>query len=382
MEDVMDREISDEELEKMLQRVRSADQFDASPSTSEPNGASSENGEEALTDEFGFPFEPEGLYNSAPIEFEEITKALWTILVHTNYTATRYNRLSPYYTMLMQRLEKDIKQMGSYCITKAVLEQSGQHFPELDIINVKELYQMVSVHFRKCCMAYNDLQKSGKGLDMALISRIFRWAALAERLKATQDKINNIQSGKIKIESLLSKESVYKGEIRNQRDHSHHLVEPGTRVSSLPILKSFTGEVKTMRREEERRERALQRESEKAKKRLERELDTAPGVIKTPVFRPKKPAKLRDADPDLKELRKLLMDDAKARGNMAEAGIIALEQEEQLIQRFRNFRQSMPPDQRSGPALRDEPALQTRPPTSGPSSDTRKKLREKRKKKK
>ena len=109
MEDVLDREISDEELEKMLQRVKTADRFDASASADSPDSVLSENGEEVLTDDFGFPFEPEGLYNSDPIEFEEIVKALWTVLSSTNQAATRYNRLSPYYTMLMQRLEKDIK---------------------------------------------------------------------------------------------------------------------------------------------------------------------------------------------------------------------------------------------------------------------------------
>ena len=129
--------------------------------------------------------------------------------------------------MLMQRLEKDIKQMGSYCITKAVLEASGQEFSDLAAISVKELYQMVSVHFRKCCLAYNDLQESGKGMDMTIISWMFRWAALAERLKVTQGKINNIRSGKIKIETLLAKETVYKGEPRMQQDHSPHLVGPG-----------------------------------------------------------------------------------------------------------------------------------------------------------
>ena len=371
MEDVMDREITDEELEKMLQRVRSADQFDASPSTGEPNEAPSENGEEALTDEFGFPFEPEGLYNSAPIEFEEIAKALWTILVNTNYTATRYNRLSPYYTMLMQRLEKDIKQMGSYCITKAVLERSGQQFPELELINVRELHGMVSVHFRKCCMAYNDLQKSRKGLDMALITWIFRWAALAERLKATQDKINNIRSGKIKIETLLAKQTVYKDEPRKQRDHSHHLVGPSVKASSLPILKSFAAEVKTNRREEEKRERAIRRESERAGKRLEKESLKLPEEIRTQIYRPYPPPKVPGTGLNIKELHKLLMDEAKSQGDMDEAAVIAKESEEQLIERFRKFQKLCASD--------DPPERDRR---SGPSAETRKKLREKRKKKK
>ena len=261
--------------------------------------------------------------------------------------------------------------MGSYCITKAVLEQSGQQFPDLDNISVRELYQMVSVHFRKCCMAYKDLRESGKGLDMATISWIFRWAALAERLKATQDKINNIRSGKIKIETLLAKETVYKEEPRKQRDHSHHLVGPAARAASLPILKSFAAEVKTNRREEEKRERAILRESERARKRLEKESLKLPEEIRPQIYRPFPPPKVPGTRLNINELRGLLMDEAKSRGDMAEAGIIAKETEEQLIERFRNFQNLH--------ASEDPPV---REPRSGPSAGVRKKLREKRKKKK
>ena len=111
----------------------------------------------------------------------------------THYAAVRYNRLSPLYFTLMGYLEKDIKQLGSYCITKAVLEKGGEQFTGLDGIEMKELFSMVSVHFRKCCMAYNDLQKAGQGMDMNLVSWIFRWAVLADRLRITQEKIDKIK---------------------------------------------------------------------------------------------------------------------------------------------------------------------------------------------
>ncbi|MBQ6520725.1 MAG: hypothetical protein IJI14_18610 [Anaerolineaceae bacterium] len=369
MEDaVLNHEISDKELENLMQRVKAADQFDASPS----GGSSNNDKRRILTDEFGFPFEPEGIYNSAPIEFEEIAIALWTVLAHTNYTACRYNRLSPYYIMLMQILEKSIKQMGSYCITKTVLEKSGNKYPDLEIINVKELYQMVSVHFRKCCMAYNDLQSGGKGLDMNMISWIIRWAALSERLKATQEKINNIQTGKIKIESLLAKETVYKGEPRRQRDHSPYLVGPKARTSSLPILKSFTNEVKTRRREGEKQERAIQREAQRAAGRLEKLCEKIPPEFRAPIIQSKPQQKIKDFDLNLKELKQLLMDEAKNRGDMAEAGIIAQEDENRLIERFLEFQNFHTPSNLSGPPENR---------SSGPSAEKRKKLREKRKKK-
>lgn len=370
MEDALAREYTAEEKEEFLQHfINSSDQFDAFPS----GNGSDEGGKDVLSDSYGFPFEPEGIYNSAPIEFEEIATALWIMLSNINYAAVRYNRLSPCYTTLMQRLEKDIKQMGSYCITKAVLEQSGQKFPALDIISVKELYQMVSVHFRKCCMAYNDLQKSGKGQDMNLIGWIFRWAFLAQRLKATQDKINDIRMGKIKIESLLAKETVYKGEPRSQHDHSPYMVSPEVKASSLPILKSYTGEVKTRKREEEKRERAAQRDSERAQKRLEKTAEKLPAEFRDPIIRPYPLPKIPGINLNIKELKQLLMDEAKRRGDMAQAGIIARENEKQLIDRFLKFQELDRPPRPSGPE---------ETPRSGPSAETRKKLREKRKKRK
>ena len=368
MENTFDREITDEELEKLLQHVKSADQFDAAPSDDGSNDFPEETSEEVLTDEFGFAFEAEGIYNSDPIEFEEIVKELWTILISTNNAAVRYNRLSPYYIMLLQRLEKDIKQMGSYCITKAVLEQSGQQFPELDNITVIELYRMVSVHFRKCCMAYKDLRESGKGLDMSTISWVFRWATLAERLKATQDKINNIRSGKIRIETLLAKETVYKGETRRHRGHASHPAASLGKASSLPVLKSFTGEVKAIKKRAEKKKQAEQRQAERTEKPQRR--GSSPS-FRPSYFRPASPKKLFAGRQDETEMRKFLMDEAKSRGNMAEAGIIAQESGNQLIERFQKLQSFYNSSDPPGQGLR-----------SGPSETTRKKLREKRKKKK
>ena len=78
-------------------------------------------------------------------------------------------------------------------------------------------------------------------------------------------------------------------------------------------------------------------------------------------------------DPD--ELRKLLMDEAKSRGDMAEAGIIARENFDQIIERFQKLREEGRVTKSSGPPP-------VRNPRSGPSDETRRKLREKRKKKK
>ena len=324
-------ELTDQEMTELLGRVKTAD---ACAVSGDSCSGPSEN-EQVLCDEYGFPFEPEGMYNNAPLEFEETAKALWVVMCNLNYAAVRYNRLSPYFPMLMSRLEKNIKQMGSYCITKTVLEQSGEQFPELEQINILELYKMVSVMFRKCCGAYNDLQSNDNAQDMNMIGWLFRWAALAERLKATQERIGKIEKGEIKIEQLLKRETVYRDEPKRQRDSSHRRVGPRVRASSLPVLKSFAREVKAHKRAAEKHEQAVQREAEREKRRLEREKQHLLSELGVHPYRPMPIPKRPAYETDIS-------------------------------------------DQVSG--VRDQPPAGNS--RSGPSNETRKKLREKRKKRK
>ena len=67
----------DAALFEKLQAAEAAKAARAETSTDAEN-------EEVLCDEYGFPFEPEGYYNSAPLEFEEVAKALWVVLNNLN----------------------------------------------------------------------------------------------------------------------------------------------------------------------------------------------------------------------------------------------------------------------------------------------------------
>lgn len=359
-------ELTDEELKQALDRVKAADDFSASGSESP------EETEQVLCDEYGFPFEPEGMYNSAPLEFEEVTKALWVVLNNLNHAATRYNRLSPHYPMLMQQLEKNIKQMGSHCITKTILEQGGQEFPDLEPVCILELYKMVSVQFRKCCMAYNDLQRENHTQDMGTIVWLFRWAALAGRLKATQEKISKIKSGELKVESLLKRETVYQDEPKQQRDCSHRRVSPMVRASALPILRSFAGEVKAQVRAAEKQEQAARREAEREKKRREKEEEQLLKEIGLPLspFIPL-PEKTRGLDTTEIGLWKMLMDDAKKMRDQIGAEPINRESFDEKIENADH------PGEPEFEFRMKHPGGSSR---SGPSDETRKKLREKRKK--
>ena len=354
-------ELSEQDLEELNNRVQQADQAAA-------------DGEDVPVDEYGLPFEPEGFYNSAPLQFEEMAQNLWIVLDNTHYLATRYNRHSPYYLLLINKLEKYIKQMGSVCITKAVMEAAGTEFTKLGNISFQELICMASLHFRKCALAYNDIHAKEHRQDLEKMGWMFRWAALVERLKATGDKIQKIKDGKIDIQPMLERAEVCKGAPRMRRDLSDLRVDPQLKASSLPVMRSFTGEIKKAKKFAEKQEAKKQREAERAARRLEKGGIISPGpMIRPSMIRPAKifsPEKIPGLDITPDELRKLLMDEAKSRGNMAEAGIIAAEDLDKLVERWENL-------MRQGRVQKD-PASR---PRSGPSDETRKKLREKRKKK-
>ena len=130
--------------------------------------------------------------------------------------------------------------------------------------------------------------------------------------------------------------------------------------------------MKTRRREGEKQERAIQREAQRAAGRLEKLCEKIPPEFRAPIIQSKPQQKIKDFDLNLKELKQLLMDEAKNRGDMAEAGIIAQEDENRLIERFLEFQNFHTPSNLSGPPENR---------SSGPSAEKRKKLREKRKKK-
>ena len=213
-------------------------------------------------DDYGLPFEAFDEYSDAPLEFEELALMLWENLNELYVQAVRYNRHSPHYHELCDHLEKNIRLFGSMCVTKAVLEQKDLQFPALEGMSVKELYSMVSLHFRKCSRAFREWRDSGEGLDMGLLDRIFRWAVLAERLKATEEKIRNIRSGKINADRQLERAEIFRGEPRGSRSERRAI----GKLRSLPVIKSFARELVREKKQHEaeirRTERELLKEAE------------------------------------------------------------------------------------------------------------------------
>ena len=184
--------LTDQELDAMAERVLSEGQFDLP--------ADGEGAEEILTDEYGLPFEPEGCYNSAPLAFEEMVQELWIVTNNAHYAATRYNRHSPTYMLLSDYLEKNIRQLGSCCITKAVIEhEEGEKFGFLSDLTIKRLRKIIGFNFRKCYQSFMESQTLGH-YNAATLNLSVRWAALDKRLIATAEKIEKINAGKVKVD--------------------------------------------------------------------------------------------------------------------------------------------------------------------------------------
>ena len=316
-------------------------------------------------DPFGLPFEPMDEFSDAPLEFEELAETLWNILNDTYVISVKYNRHSPYYPKLCSHLEKDIKQLGSLCVTKAVLEQKDLCFPKLEGMTVKELYAMTSLHFRKCRQAFQDSREAGKGYNMEMMDWICRWALLAERLKATEDKIRKIRSGKISAGQYLDRARIFKNEPRGERPQRDP--QEIRKAVSLPVISSLATETVREHRQALREKQRKERELEKAKKPA--------GLMGG--FGAAKPFPALPINQE--SLRKLLLDDAKERGDKDAVLEIQKESPDALAQRLHELSQQARSEGSSRGAAKKPPAPSSR---NGPSNELRKKLREQRKKKK
>ena len=324
-------------------------------------------------DEYGLPFDPEDYYNAAPATFEEEANALWIVTMSLHYAATRFNRHSPNYFTCITELEKNIKQLGSYCITKEVLEKSGVEFTHLDGLSINELYCMASLHFRKCVMAFDDQQNSDMGLDMNVVRWIFRWGSLLDRLRATGEKIEKIQNGELKAESLLKQGQTYSDGPRMRRDSSSRALGPVGKARSLSIMKSLANEIKQESAEQAKQAEWQAREQERARRRLEKR-----------GYFPHREEPVREAEPirepDEPEPKPGMITEAEARRRLIEKALAEGDQETVLAIQREDSHVFHERWERYVEEYRREHAKDSG--RAGPTNETRKKLREKRKKRK
>jgi len=320
--------------------------------------------ENTETDSFGLPFEAMDTYSDDPLEFEELSVKLWHVLYEIYNISLLVNKLSPSYLTLCRHLERDIRQMGSLCVTKAVLEQKNCDFPALSGMTVEELYRMVSRHFRKCFAAFEIQRMESSNYDTNMMDWVCRWALLAERLKSTEDKIRKITSGKINADRLLEQAQVFRGD--SHREKPDRDPDEIRKPASLPVLRSYAGELVRQKKEQEQQTRKEIRDREKAARRK----GPYSGYRAMPVY----PAIPIPVSPESGEsIRSELIEEALRRGDQETAREIETESHEALGQRWLRYRT----EHQACMRLPSEP-----PCRSGPTDEVRKKLRVQRKKKK
>lgn len=207
------------------------------------------------------PFEKLDEFSRSPLEFEHTASMLWKDTQIIFNHACRENRFSENYLKYCAQLEKNIKRVGSLCLTKAVLEQTGESFPKLDDMTIRELAGMTACHLRKCHAALEGLYWDNDLLGMTYLNWEFRWFDLAKRLNATEVKIQKIREGKISYIPMLEQARPFKNDSKpNGSGLTARSVSLRINANALP-LDSSMGKVmaraEKVRKAEERRQNRL-----------------------------------------------------------------------------------------------------------------------------
>ena len=183
------------------------------------------------------PFEPADSFSTDPLSFEEITAALLEEAEDMFYATQVANRHSAYYSIACRSLEKLLRELGSCCVTRAVLERKGFAFPALADLSVEKLYGMLSFNFRKCRAVLLE-DRAQAPVPVTEPEMLIRWYVLAERLTATGERVEAIRSGKISADQLIEA-----GAVRIRRPNAETPVrverpEPLRKPASLPVRKA------------------------------------------------------------------------------------------------------------------------------------------------
>ena len=315
-------------------------------------------------------------FSAVPYTFEESALLIMEDMEKLHYLAGTANRFSEKYLKCLPQLEKYINKAGSLCLTKAVLEQKGFSFPQLENLNTPDLIGRVSFHIRKCHAAIDGLYRDNDRLGYVYLQWELRWINLGERLKTTEAKIQKIKNGELKADALLQREDCFRKQIAAKKEPGREWMScPFLNPASLPLLTSMASE---MLRKEKLIEKQ-KRDHYKAEQRAMRELGIRPippyPVLTKTVTKPEE-STARQTTPEKEdaplgmipegEARRILIEKAIRRGDHKTVLEIQKEDSDSFAKRWERY-------------LADTDALRKR---AGPSNDVRKKLREKRKKKK
>ena len=149
-------------------------------------------------DEFGYPFEPDNVFSTEPLGFTESVLRLDTQATEMMRFVYSLNRHSPLFAKASSQLEKMIRQLGIFCITKAVLEQQGNEFMLLEDLTISRLRRMTAFNVRKCYAAFMEDRELNL-FNSSVMDLSIRWSVLDKRLLATEERIEKIKTGKEKF---------------------------------------------------------------------------------------------------------------------------------------------------------------------------------------
>ena len=191
---------------------------------------------EAEKDSYGYPFEPDCAFSTKPLELVETAMRLDIEAMEMFSELSRLNRFSPLYYRLSGQFEKLLRQLGSFCITKAVIEQrENETFELLQDLTIEKLRKMAAFNFRKCFAAFMDSRPRG-AYNADAFGFSIRWSALDRRLIATEEKIGKIKS------SANRKQEKPMGTASDGSEETRTGLSPEDR---LPAAPSGTGPVGT-----------------------------------------------------------------------------------------------------------------------------------------
>ena len=282
-------------------------------------------------------------FSTAPFGFEESASYLWEDTQLTYQHACISNRFSEEYLKLCGRLEKNIKQVGSMCVTKAVLEQKGFVFSGLEAMNISELIGMVSFHLRKCHAAFRSIYRENNFLGMSYLNWEFRWTELGNRLKSTGVKILNILAGRVNIDSMLQRETVSSQSAGTKLASAGELRHLPINPSALPVDGSLVRQMLREQREAEKREKEYDKQLRDLYRIWGKKPETSLELMGMVKVEPNFPmsvetnGKRRTEFLEAEEARKVLIEDAEARGDQKALSEIPSENADQLGSRWIDY---------------------------------------------
>ena len=196
------------------------------------------------------PLEEPDMFSTDPLDFEESTLALLEDVQEIYEYTQILNRFSDKYQKVSWALAKGLAKLASCCVTKAVLEKKGFRFPKIETLEIPSLFCVAAFNFRKCHAAIKETTNKNYPMWARLIEIEFGWHSLYERLLATEEKIRNILSGKINVDSMIDRARMFlkrPAAAKQQQGQSSQAARRPASYSFIgPVVREMTEKAKAL----------------------------------------------------------------------------------------------------------------------------------------